>query len=268
MTLLDIIEIYNMKTGRKIDDIGSLYEDIDIDARLDKDVLVGSLLDECGAMNCLYDTTATFKYFSNNFFKKYKWNIEKLLDTLELKYDPLTNKNIQWTETTKIDQDLDTAESQSQNLGRSTSESENEKNTGSVRNTGTVKNTGTVRNEDEDNEENKISAMKSSSYQPDNNRDTDGSSRRQDDLQREDNLKREDDLRKDRSNSFTEHTNTNKDRNKSENLAWDETDTHTEIGVNNISYQELIEKERKVAQFSIYNWIAKKYAKELFLLVY
>lgn len=268
MTLLDIIEIYNMKSGRKIDDIGSLYEDIDIDARIDKDILVGSLLDECGAMNCLYDTTATFKYFSNNFFKKYKQNITKLMDTLEAKYDPLTNKKLEWTETTKIDQDLDTAESQTQNLGRSTSESEDEKNTGSVKNTGTVKNTGSVHNEYDDNEENTISAMNSSSYEPDNNRETDGSSTRRDDLQREDDLKREDDLRKERSNSFTENANTNKDRNKSENLVWDETDTHTEIGVNNISYQELIEKERKVAQFSIYNWISRKYAKELFLLVY
>ena len=147
MTLLDIIEIYNMKSGRRIDDIGSLYEDIDIDARIDKEILVGSLLDECGAMNCLYDTTATFKYFSNNFFKKYKWNISKLLDTLELKYDPLTNKNVKWTETTKIEQDLDTAESQSENRGRSTSEEDSERNTGSVK------------NRYSDNEENKISAM-------------------------------------------------------------------------------------------------------------
>ena len=244
MTLLDIIEIYNMKTGRKIDDIGSLYEDIDIDPRLDKEILVGSLLDEFGAMNCLYDTTATFKYFSNNFFKKYKWNIVKLLDTLELKYDPLTNKNVTWTETTKIEQDLDTAESQSENKGRSTSESENEKNT------------GTVKNRYEDNEENKISAMNANDYEPDNKRKTDG------DNTREDNLNR------DRSGSATEHIDTSKDRNKSENLAWDEIDTHTESGTNDVIYQDLIEKERKVAQFSIYNWISKKYAKELFLLVY
>lgn len=244
MTLLDIIEIYNMKSGRKIDDIGSLYEDIDIDARIDKEILVGSLLDECGAMNCLYDTTATFKYFSNNFFKKYKWNISKLLDTLELKYDPLTNKNVTWTETTKIEQDLDTAESQSENKGRSTSESENERNS------------GTVKNKYEDNEENKISAMNASDYEPDNKRKTDG------DNTREDNLNR------DRSGSATEHIDTSKDRNKSENLAWDEIDTHTESGTNDVIYQDLIEKERKVAQFSIYNWISKKYAKELFLLVY
>lgn len=244
MTLLDIIEIYNMKTGRKIDDIGSLYEDIDIDARIDKEILVGSLLDECGAMNCLYDTTATFKYFSNNFFKKYKWNITKLLDTLELKYDPLTNKNVKWTETTKIEQDLDTAESQSENRGRSTSEEDSERNTGSVKNNYS------------DNEENKISAMNANDYEPDNERKTGGEN------------KREDDLRRERNGSSSEHIDTSKDRNKSENLAWDEIDTHTESGTNDVLYQDLIEKERKVAQFSIYNWISKKYAKELFLLVY
>ena len=244
MTLLDIIEIHNMKTGRKIDDIGSLYEDIDIDARIDKEILVGSLLDECGAMNCLYDTTATFKYFSNNFFKKYKWNITKLLDTLELKYDPLTNKNVTWTETTKIEQDLDTAESQSENRGRSTSEEDSERNTGSVK------------NKYSDNEENKISAMNASDYEPDNKRNTEGEN------------KREDDLRRERNGSSSEHIDASKDRNKSDNLAWDEIDTHTESGTNDVLYQDLIEKERKVAQFSIYNWISKKYAKELFLLVY
>lgn len=244
MTLLDIIEIYNMKSGRRIDDIGSLYEDIDIDARIDKEILVGSLLDECGAMNCLYDTTATFKYFSNNFFKKYKWNIVKLLDTLELKYDPLTNKNVTWRETTKIEQDLDTAESQSENKGRSTSEEDSERNTGSVK------------NRYSDGEENKISAMNASDYEPDNKRNAEGEN------------KREDDLRRDRNGSSSEHIDTSKDRNKSENLAWDEIDTHTESGTNDVLYQDLIEKERKVAQFSIYNWISRKYAKELFLLVY
>lgn len=244
MTLLDIIEIYNMKTGRKIDDVGSLYEDIDIDARIDKEILVGSLLDECGAMNCLYDTTATFKYFSNNFFKKYKWNIVKLLDTLELKYNPLTNKNVTWTETTKIEQDLDTAESQSENRGRSTSEEDSERNTGSVKNNYS------------DDEENKISAMNANDYVPDNKRKTEGENKREDDLKRE------------RNGSSSEHIDASKDRNKSENLAWDEIDTHTESGTNDVLYQDLIEKERKVAQFSIYNWISKKYAKELFLLVY
>lgn len=34
------------------------------------------------------------------------------------------------------------------------------------------------------------------------------------------------------------------------------------------SYQDLIEKERKVSEFNIYNWIIKQMRRELFLLVY
>ena len=43
---------------------------------------------------------------------------------------------------------------------------------------------------------------------------------------------------------------------------------HVESGNDGVVYQDLIKKEREVAQFSIYGWIAKKYKSELFLLVY
>ena len=244
MTFLDIIETYNLKSGRELNDIGSLFEDIVIDSRIDKDILVGSLLDECGAMRCIYETTATFKYFSDLFFKKYEWNITKLLDTLELKYDPLKNKNLEWVEKTSIEQNLDTAEDSSENRTKA--------NTG----TETTKDTGTQSNEYSEDETNTISAMNSNDYKPDNKREKEGEDTRTDNLtsQRTDNL-----------NESIDATN---ERNKNENLTWEETDTHTESGTNNVLYQDLIEKERKVAMFSIYNWISKKYAKELFLLVY
>lgn len=220
MTFLDMIEIYNAKTGNELDYIDSMFADIVLDSRLDKDTLVSTLLDQCGAMHCIYETTATFKYFSDNFFKKYEWNIKKLVDTLEAEYNPLVNKKLTWTETTDIEQNLDTDEDRSK------------------QNTGTQ---GSVYNE---NETNTISAMNSSTYEPDNKRDTSGSNTRTDNL--------------------NESINASKD----ENLTWDETDVHTEEGIINTTYQDLIEKERKQARFNIYNWIADKYAKELFLLVY
>ena len=220
MTFLDMIEIYNAKTGNELDYIDSMFNDIVLDSRLDKHTLIGVLLDHCGAMNCIYETTATFKYFSDNFFKKYEWNIKKLVDTVEAEYNPLINKKLTWTETTDIEQNLDTDEDREK------------------KNTGTQ---GSVYNE---NETNTISAMNSSSYEPDNKSDTSGSNTRTDNL--------------------NEKVNASKD----ENLTWDETDVHTEEGIINTSYQDLIEKERKQARFNIYNWIADKYAKELFLLVY
>lgn len=244
MNLVDIIQIFNMNSGNDIDDMEKFYADIDIDERIDKSTLIGVLLDECGAMDVLYSTTGTFKYFSDNFFKKYKWNIGKLLDTLDLEYDPIKNKNISWTETTSIEQNLDTAEESGENR--------NKKNTG----TQTSKDTGTQKNEYEENEENTISAMNSGSYQPDNKSEKDG------------NNTRTDDLTNTRTDDLNEAITSSKDRNKNEALTWEETDSHVESGTNDIIVQDLIEKERRVAQFSVYGWIAKKYAHELFLLVY
>ncbi len=228
MTLLDIIQMWNIEHDNDLNDMEALFEDIVLDERLDKETLIGVLLDECGAMTSLYNTTPTFKFFSDNFFKKYQWNITKLANSLNLEYDPLKNRSLEWTETTSIEQNLDTDED--------TSETRNKANT------------GTQGNSYSDNETNTISAMNSSDYEPDNKSDTSGSNTRTDNL--------------------NEHITSTVGRDKSEDLTWEETDTHTESGTNNIPYQDLIEKERKVAQFSLYGWIAKKYAHELFLLVY
>lgn len=228
MTLIDLIQMYNINHDIDINDMNSFYNDIVIDERIDKEVLVASLLDECGAMDSIYNTTATFKYFSDMFFRKYEKNISKLLDTLEGNYDPLKNKNVEWTETTQIEQNLDTAEDTTENRSKD--------------------NTGTRGNTYSENETNTISAMNSSNYEPDNKSDTSGNNTRTDNLH--------------------EGIQATTGRTKDEDLNWDETDTHTESGIENMPYQDLIEKERKVWQFSIYNWISKKYAKELFLLVY
>lgn len=244
MTLIDLIQIFNMNSENDIDDFESFYADIDIDSRIDKSVLIGCLMDECGAMDALYTTTGTFKYFSDNFFKKYKWNIGKLLDSLDFEYDPIKNKNITWTETTKIEQNLDTAEDSSENRAKTNS------------GTQTTNDTGTRTNVYDEDEENTISAMNSGSYQPDNKSEKDGSNTRTDNLQSQ------------RTDNLSEGIVATNGREKNEALKWDETDTHTESGANDVIVQDLIEKERKVAQFSVYGWIAKKYAEELFLLVY
>ena len=348
VTLIDLIEIYNFNTGRDLDDMGAIFADIELDKRLDKNILIGSIIDECGAMRAIYDTTPTFKYFSDNFFKKYKWNIGKLVDTLEAKYDPLINKNLQWTETTDISQDLlteegreegrtknntgtqttndtgtqtteDTGTQTTENTGTQTTkdtgtQTTNETGTQTINETGTqttnetgtqtTNETGTQTNVFDEDQVNTISAMNSSTYEPDNMRETDSTNTRTDNLQnqrtdnlqnqrtdnlqnqrtdnlesertdnlesqRTDNLQSErtDNLQSLRTDNLTETIESSIDRNKNENLTWDETDKHIESGIINISYQELLEKERKIAQFSIYNWITKKYAKELFLLIY
>lgn len=217
MTFLDMIEIYNISKGNEnLDDIGSIFADIVIDNRIDKDTMISAILDKCGAMHCLYETTATFKYFSDHFFNKYQWNISRLADTLNFEYNPLQNNKVDWTETTNIKQDLDTVENTSENRDKTNSYNGTETNT--------------------------ISAMNSSNYEPDNRSQT--------------------------TSNATENIDADKDRSKEEDLTWEEADTHHETGTINTPFQDLIEKERKVSQFNVYNWIAEKYASELFLLVY
>lgn len=176
MTFLDMIEMYNVVNGNDLNDIESIFKDIELDSRLDKSTLAGVLLDECGAMRCIYETTASFKYFSDLFFKKYAWNITKLVNSLNFEYDPLKNKNMEWTETTQIEQNLDTEENREKN------------------NTGTE---GTVFNET-----NTISAMNSSTYQPDNQRD--GTSTRTDNLKETNDTNKNENLTWDETDRHTE----------------------------------------------------------------
>lgn len=180
MTFLDMIEMYNIKVGNDLDNLRSMFEDIDIDDRIDIDTMVASLMDRCGAMTCLYETTSTFKYFSDNFFKKYKWNITKLINTLEFEYDPLKNKSVEWTETTDIEQALDTSEDRDR------------------------KNTGTQGSSYTENQTNTISAMNSSNYEPDNKRDTSGSNTRTDNLNEQINATKDEDLSWDETDTHIE----------------------------------------------------------------
>ena len=264
MTFLDIIEIYNIQHGYDVNDITKIFDGIELDSRLDKELMAGVLLDRCGALNSVYNVTATFKYFSDMFFKKYAWNITKLANTLEFQYDPLKNRTLSWTETTDIQQNMDTDESGSENRNKDNTGTQG--NVKSGQENGTFSNTASGTTSNDVTETNTVSAMNSSDYEPDSKRvtDADGSVSNTESGQ-DSNTKSETSTRTDNLSEAIRATTT---RNKDEELTWDETDTHTESGTENVAYQDLIEKERRVAQFSIYDWIAKKYANELFLLVY
>jgi hypothetical protein len=276
MTYLDLIEIYNLKTGRDLNDITSIFADIDIDSRVDINTLAVTILDECGAMRCIYDTSPTFKVFSDNFFKKYKESITKILDALEVQYSPLESINFNWTETTDISQNLDTDENAREDRTKSNTGGQTKTNTGTSTktNTGTktTENSGTQTDTGSGSEENTISAMNDSNYQPDSHKSTSSTNTRTDDLSEveHDNLseERSDNLLEEISDNKLETIDANNNRTKNEQLTWGETDTHTERGSKGFAYQDLIQKEIKIRNFSIYGWIAKKYAKELFILVY
>lgn len=272
MTFLDLIEIYNLRSGRDLDDITAIFENIDIDSRVDINVLATTILDECGAMRCIYDTSPTFKVFSDNFFKKYKESITRILDALEIEYSPLESVNFNWTESTNISQNLDTDENTVEdrtktNTGTQTTNRTGGQTTESNGNTVT-ENTGTVG--DSGSEENTVSAMNASTYQPDSYKTN--SNTRTNNLTEDETEHSTEEIEENRTelvtDNKTEGIDANNTRTKNEQLTWTETDTHTEKGSKGFAYQDLIQKELKIRNFSIYGWIAKKYASELFILVY
>lgn len=308
ITYLDLLQIYNLTSGRDLNDIVSIFNDADIDERVDKGILAGTILDTCGAMRPIYNTSPTFKFFSDNFFARNKEAISRVLDTLEVQYNPLESINVHWTETTDISQNLDTTEDRTEDRTKNNTGSQTKNNTGTQtkNNTGTqtktdtgtetttmggsetTTNTGTKSETSGGTEDNTVSAMNDSNYQPDSHKTVSGNNTVTDNLTEtltkeltdatEKNLTEQitddkqetvtDDKQETVTDDKQETIQANNNATKNEQLVWGETDTHNETGSKNYAYQDLIQKELKIRNFSIYSWIANKYAKEMFLLVY
>lgn len=69
----------------------NFFADADIDARLDKEEIKMAILNRCGTLLPVYTDTRMFKLFSDSFFKQRKEIVKKLVDTLELEYNPIDN---------------------------------------------------------------------------------------------------------------------------------------------------------------------------------
>lgn len=96
MNLLDILDLYAMEHDS--DDIFLMLQDYTIDYRIDRELLNRVILKELGARRCITNTPEVFKFMLEEFFDKWNYNIKRLVDTMYLEYDPLSNKNITRTE--------------------------------------------------------------------------------------------------------------------------------------------------------------------------
>ena len=190
-----------------------MFNDYIIDNRIDKDLLNRIIIKELGASRPVTTNPDLFKMMLETFFKKYNYNIGKLIDTMYLEYDTIGNKNLTDTE----------------------DKFEHRYSKGDIDNTDKYDtNTDTTR-------EGQVSAYDSSDYQP--------KDKNIDDIDVHHEGETTSDIE---STVDSEHhiTNTSKGKDGKE------------------SYQSLIEQERKLAEFNIFNWIIKQMRKELFLLVY
>lgn len=84
--LADFVSLVKDKTDPYL-----LWEDITLDARLDKITLLISIYEECALLEPRYDTGNAFKFFSDNWFRRKAETISKMLDALAIPYAPLEN---------------------------------------------------------------------------------------------------------------------------------------------------------------------------------
>ncbi len=92
ITLIGLLEISTLydESGN---DFFWIFKDIELDERLDKNVLMQEILRYSAKSHPIYDTCATFKYGVETFFKKWKLQIGKLVDTYYFEYNPIWNKD-------------------------------------------------------------------------------------------------------------------------------------------------------------------------------
>ena len=211
MNLIDVLDLYALEQHSS--DLTLMLQDYTLDSRIDRTILNRVIIKELGARRCLTNTPQIFKFMLEEFFDKWNYNIGKLIDTMYLEYDPLSNKNITRTEDSKDTRD------------------------------DTIGNTRTddLTTETDNNTKLNTSAYDVDTYQP-----------------RTENI----------VDATVKDTGTVTDEGSLNRVDTGDLDIKEWGKDGQDSYQKLVEQERKLSQFNIYNWIIQQMRKELFLLVY
>lgn len=228
MNLIDILTEYAIAHDHS-DELFLMLQDYTIDNRISRETLNRIIIKDLGTMRPITSYTEVYKMLVDTFFEKYQDNIKRLLDTLDIEYNPLQNKNITETET----------------IG----ETEQRESSGHINNTDNyTTNVDNVETGTDINEK-QVSAFDATTYQ---NKDKNTETK---------NLRTDNDTTHTGTTTsvITSDVDTDRDVTRNKTIAGKD---------GNDSMQDLIKEERRLAEFNIYNWIIEQMRKELFLLVY
>ncbi len=244
-TIHDMLDIYALK--HHSDDMMLMLRDYVLDSRLSRDDLNDKIVLELGERTPYWSHTELMKVNIENWFATHEDNIKKLVDTLELKYNPLHTTDY-----------TDTEHEHTVNNNK-TADTGTIADAGTIRDTGAVSDNGTVKSAGTTSDgyiENTVSAYDSSTYQP------------QDRSQHHDTTDVTNTTNMTSSTDMTKATNMSKTTDMLRKAELDESRDRTiEHGgkEGNKSYQELIEAERRLAEFNIYDWIVNQLDSEICL---
>lgn len=199
MTLYDLLDLYAFQNDSK--DLTLMLQDYELDERIDRETFNSVIIKDLGGMVPTSNTPEVFKFMLETFFKKWKYNINKELDSMYLEYSAINN--------------VDITRKRGEGIKRNTESKEESEAHSTI--------------------EVETSAYDVETYQPKTKTQTDSNN----------------------SDTFNQEENATLNR--------DETETGHRP---NQSFQELINQERELSEFNIYDWILERMRKELFLLVY
>lgn len=239
MNLVELLDAYAMMNLSN--DLFLMLQDYVIDSRIDRDSLNKIIIKELGNARPFTTNTTIFKFSLDEFFTKYENNITRLIDTMYLEYNPLNTKSIERV--------LSENQNKTTGVDVTGTEGEERSSNANITNTDDYTTTKTL------NSENKVSAYDSSEYQPKEKNTTTDQTVHDGDTTSHIQSTVDSDKTTTEKTEAEEHTG----RGLTESIIGKDGDT---------SYQTLIEQERKLAEFNIFNWIIKLMRKELFLLVY
>lgn len=298
-TLRDYLDLYAYINHK--DDIMAMLQDYILDSRLSREQLNRMIVLNLGERSPYFTHTELIKANIENWFATHEWNIRKLCDTLDLEYNPLYDKDwyedklrdLDGTNTGTEKNDTDSTDTINETIKKVTDRDEkdttdrDEKDVRDRDVTNAVISDETVERTDkvEQDQETKVSAYNEASYQPQQRVDTDTI----DEEITDDHLERKEqemeditdtiaeDITKDIAEDITEDTTRkladvlDEDKLMTRNLANTEDELiniHHYGKENDMTYAEMIEKERRQAQFNIYEWIIEHLGDEILLGVY
>ena len=89
MTLVDLMEVYRIKTGKSdnVDLLLDIYEEADLDERIDRDLLADLTLMECGGQFPRWNTTTVFFRFASSYLKSKAREYSGILDLYDAQED-------------------------------------------------------------------------------------------------------------------------------------------------------------------------------------
>lgn len=214
---------------------------------------------------CYYEEPRLFTQMTEHFFSAHLKEFERLWHTYVVEYDPIENYNRFTDNWDKSKDEFDKNDSHTTTLGTTVTDTTDMTRTDNLNENRNL--TNTAKRVDNLEEEHTISAMNSSSYQPDNKIDNTGDStttttdtgdiKNTGDVKNKgtvarkgtgsDVLKIEDDDENRHEGEFHEHT-------------------HGNIGVT--TTQQMLQQERDLNRWNIYEYISSLYAEKLLMRIY